>query len=143
MSASFDVEDRKLQLAVFDSYSKTALKNLCRNILKARMRLKNREITGEKEMEYLYEYYGSEDKYPSEYAIFDGYRHDCIVTTEWLYQAMFRLPNRQKEVLILKFWYGMSVREMAKLLKVTEKTIYNREQAAFQFIREYHERNEK
>ena len=68
----------------------------------------------------MMETYGKEDMYPSEFVVSDEHGHSCVVTTEWLYQAMTKLKECQKEVLILEFWYGLSRKEVAELFSVSE-----------------------
>ncbi len=143
MPASLSDENHKIDVAIFDSYSKTVMRNLSCKAKAAIGWRKENETGGEEVMRYIVETYGQEDQYPSEYVISDEYGHNCVVTTEWLYQAMFDLSEEQKEVLILEFWYGLLIKDIAKLLNVTERTIYNRKQKAFEFIREYYERKQK
>lgn len=135
-------DNHKVDMAIFDSYSKTVMRNLNNSIKSAINRYNENEIKGAEVMEYLFETQGKVDVYPSEHLITDENGHSCIVTTEWLYQAMLCLAQTQKEVLILEFWYGLSVKEIAKMLNVIEKTVYNRKQKAFQIIREYYERKQ-
>jgi len=54
---------------------------------------------------------------------------------------MLQLPEKQKEVLILEFWYGMMMFEIADELHISVRSVYNRKQKAFQYIRKYYERN--
>ncbi|MDO4301940.1 MAG: sigma-70 family RNA polymerase sigma factor [Clostridia bacterium] len=78
--------------------------------------------------------------YPSEYIISDKHGHKCLITTEWLYQAILSLSEKYREILILEFWCGYTKREIAESFNVTERTIYNRKQKAFKSIRNYYER---
>ncbi len=135
-------DNHKVDMAIFDSYSKTVMRNLNSSIKSAINRHRENEISGSEVMEYLFETQGEGDVYPSEHLIRDENGHSCIVTTEWLYQAMLCLAQPQKEVLILEFWYGLSVKEIAKVLNVIEKTVYNRKQKAFKIIRDYYERKQ-
>ena len=113
-------------------------------------------------MQYVMETYGKEDMYPSEFVVSDEHGHSCVVTTEWLYQAMTKLKECQKEVLILEFWYEFSghtlytfavslapqalqkarlnQKEVAELFSVSETTISQWKRKAFNFIRDYYER---
>ena len=130
-------------MAIFDSYSKTVMRNLNNSTKSAINRYNENEIGGPEVMKYVLETQGALDVYMSEHLIKDVKGHSCIVTTEWLYQAMLVLLETQKEVLILEFWYGLSVKEIAKKLNVIEKTVYNRKQKAFEYIRDYYERKQK
>lgn len=57
-----------------------------------------------------------------------------------LYEAMLFLDDKLKEVLILKYWYLLSRRDIAKILNVSEKTITNWKNKAFKLIKNYKER---
>ena len=83
---------------------------------------------------------GEQDIYPSEYVISDNSGHCCNVKNEWLYEAMLFLDDKLKEVLILKYWYLLSRRDIAKILNVSEKTITNWKNKAFKLIKNYKER---
>ena len=48
--------------------------------------------------------------------------------------------DKLKEVLILKYWYLLSRRDIAKILNVSEKTITNWKNKAFKLIKNYKER---
>lgn len=143
MRASSSDVSCKVVMAIFDSYSKTVMRNLIgQERIGINKRNKN-EVAGFEVIEYVSETYGQGDIYPSEFVVTDGRGHSCVVTLEWLYQAMLLLPQKQREVLILEFWYGLSVKEIAKTLCLAPKTVYNRKQKAFNFIRDYFERNQK
>lgn len=143
MRASSSDVNCKVAMAIFDSYSKTVMRNLIVQEKMGKSKRNKNEISGFEVMQYVSETYGQEDMYPSEFVVTDGHGHSCVVTLEWLYQAMLLLPQKQREVLILEFWYGLSVKEVAKSLCLVEKTVYNRKQKAFAFIRDYFERNQK
>ncbi|NDO20422.1 sigma-70 family RNA polymerase sigma factor [Lachnospiraceae bacterium MD329] len=76
-----------------------------------------------KVIDYDIEWMGEDDIYPSERIIFDGKGHSCTIQTEWLYDAMLRLDDKYKSVLILKYWYGFLQKEIAEMLHVSRRTI--------------------
>jgi len=133
--------DKACKVAIFDSYSKTVMKNICRNVIDAKKRRQENEMLGTEKMQYLFDEQSIEDHYPSEHVLMGGDGHICVITTEWLYQAIIQLLEKQREVLILEYWYGMSRSEMGKLLNVSERTIYTWKQKAIKAIRKYYERN--
>lgn len=140
MLTSSSEANHEIAVAIFDSFSKKVMRNLkIQEDNKTRKRDK-KEIMGAGTMQYVTETYGREDIYPLESVITAGHKYSCMVTVDWLYQAMVLLPEKQKEVLILEFWEGLPIKEIAKTLHVIEKTVYNRKQRAFQFIRSYYER---
>lgn len=142
MSASSSVEEYKLAMAFFDSFSRTVMRRCREKFYRTQKYYKENEVVGTEMVQYVSDKYGQNDFYPSEYLIKDNYGHSCIITTEWLYQAMFNLPDKQKAVLILEFWCGLSRKETAEELFVLERTISNWKKAAFEFIRGYHKRND-
>ena len=105
---STSLSDNNVDMAIFDSYSKTVMRNMSRKKTAVIKKQKNNETGGAEVMQYVMETYGKEDMYPSEFVVSDEHGHSCVVTTEWLYQAMTKLKECQKEVLILEFWYGLS-----------------------------------
>ncbi|MGN0149173.1 MAG: RNA polymerase sigma factor, partial [Clostridia bacterium] len=133
----------ELDMAIFDSYSRTVLKNLSSNEKKAMNCHQEHEVNGTEIMQYISDTYGHEDIYPSEFVITDERGHRCVVTLAWLYRAILLLPEKQKEVLILEFWYGLLRKEVANTLGVSERTINNWKRKAFNSIRDYYERKEK
>lgn len=139
MSASLS-ESNSVAMAMFDSYSKTVMRNLSRDEIAKINKRTYHEIGGMEVMKYVAETYGKEDTYPSEFVITGEHGHSCVITTERLYEAMIRLKECQKEVLILEFWYGLSRREVADLFNVSERTISEWKRKAFNFIRDYYER---
>lgn len=141
MSTPSKDERFEMELAIFDSFSKTVMRNSCRNIVTAARKREYKEFIGTEEIQHMLKVQWQEDMYPSEHIISDKYGYTCIITTKWLYQAMLQLPEKQKEVLILEFWYGMMMFEIADELHISVRSVYNRKQKAFQYIRKYYERN--
>lgn len=128
-------------VAMYDSYAKTVMRNQCRNAIKSIRRRQNHETTGTDGVQYLFETLAHTDIYPSEHLIVFRGTYTCVVTSEKLYQAMSMLPDSQKGVIILDFWYGWTDTQIAEYLKVTARTVYNWRQKAFRSIRNYYERN--
>lgn len=138
---SAPLKDKDCVIAIFDSFVKTTMKNECRNAVDEEKRKREREQDLTRKLEYLYEVQEQEDVYPSEHLFLQGQSHICVITSERLYNAMVKLPEKQREVLILDFWYGYTDLEIAAQFHVTPRTIYNWRQKAFAAIRNYYERN--
>ena len=128
-------------IAIFDSFAKTVMKNECRDAVEQEKRKRQKEQTATEKMQYLFETQVQEDVYPSEHLVLQGKSHICVITCELLYNAMLKLTETQREVLILDFWYGYTDIEIAAQFQVTPRTIYNWRQKAFAAIRNYYERN--
>ena len=99
----------QLKLEIFDSFSKTVMRNASRNFAAAAKTRRKNESVNTDIVQYILKTHGENAVYPSEHFIDAGNGYCCVVATEWLYQAMLLLPPKQKEVVILEFWYGMSI----------------------------------
>ena len=133
----------RMELEIFDSFSKTVMRNTGRNIASASKTIKTNETVSTDTVQYILETQGEREIYPSEHIINDEKGHSCVITTEWLYQAMLLLTDKQKEVIILEFWYGMSVSNISKTLHISKRSVSERKKNAFNSIRNYYERNQK
>ena len=133
----------RMELEIFDSFSKTVMRNSGRNIASASKTIKTNETVSTDTVQYILETQGEREIYPSEHIINDEKGHSCVITTEWLYQAMLLLTDKQKEVIILEFWYGMSVSNISKTLHISKRSVFERKKNAFNSIRNYYERNQK
>lgn len=137
---SAPLKDNKCIVAIFDSYAKTVMRNECRNIADEEKRKRKREDVGTEKMQYLFGMQIQEDIYPSEHLILKSANYICVITSGQLYHAMLELPEKQREVLILDFWYGYTDVEIASHFRVTSRTIRNWRKKAFTAIRRYYER---
>ena len=133
----------RMELEIFDSFSRTVMRNTGRNIASASKTIKTNETVSTDTVQYILETQGEREIYPSEHIINDEKGHSCVITTEWLYQAMLLLTDKQKEVIILEFWYGMSVSNISKTLHISKRSVFERKKNAFNSIRNYYERNQK
>lgn len=136
MSASSYDNDKNIQWAKFDKYSVKIIEHAVIDIIRSRDAKKRK---GEF-VDYDLDLIGETEAYPSEYIISDDDGHSGKVSAEWLYEAMMSLDNNLKEVLLLKFWYKCSRSEMAQKLHVSEKTITNWKNKAFEHIKKHRRR---
>lgn len=76
------------------------------------------------------------DDYPSDnnYILMNGKPY--VINNDILYDAMRRLPERYKQVLILKFWNERSESDIAKELNVSVRSCYSRRQKALCLLRQ-------
>ena len=81
MSTPLYDEAQKMALAIFDSFSKTAMRNACRSYLSAKQKRKQKEVVGSEAVQYVIDTHGETDIYPSEHIITDGHGHSCVITT--------------------------------------------------------------
>ena len=112
LNSSYDGEIE--QWDMIDKYSMNVIYTASVDI-RRRMSAKKRSFDF---VEFDTDLVGEQDIYPSEYVISDNSGHCCNVKNEWLYEAMLFLDDKLKEVLILKYWYLLSRRDIAKILNV-------------------------
>ena len=136
-------DDDQLKLEIFDSFSKTVMRNASRNFAAAAKTRKKNESVNTDIVQYILKTHGENAVYPSEHFTDAGNGYCCVVATEWLYQAMLLLPPKQKEVVILEFWYGMSISEISETLQISRRSVSERKKNAFANIRSYYERTQK
>ena len=89
-------DDDQLKLEIFDSFSKTVMRNASRNFAAAAKTRKKNESVNTDIVQYILKTHGENAVYPSEHFIDAGNGYCCVVATEWLYQAMLLLPPKQK-----------------------------------------------
>lgn len=87
----------RMELEIFDSFSKTVMRNTGRNIASVSKTIKTNETVSTDTVQYILKTQGEREIYPSEHIINDGNGHSCVITTEWLYQAMLLLTAKQKD----------------------------------------------
>lgn len=131
-----DYEKRICEM--FDSFCKRVSCNYLRNLERAE---NNRtKHYSDEPVEYLLEFLGREDEYPSEglYLELDGY--SCMVESEILFEALLALKAKERQVLLYSFWREFTDVEISKEMEVTPRTVYNLRQRAYSKIREFYER---
>lgn len=69
--------------------------------------------------------------------VMDGFY--CAVDDETLFQAFLALPKKELKVLVLDFWYLKKDSEIAKIMEVSVRTVYNLRQRAFKKIKHFYE----
>ena len=136
-------DDDQLKLEIFDRFSKTVMRNASRNFAAAAKTRRKNESVNTDIVQYILKTHGENAVYPSEHFIDAGNGYCCVVATEWLYQAMLLLPPKQKEVVILEFWYGMSISEISETLRISRRSVSERKKNAFANIRSYYERTQE
>ena len=82
-------------------------------------------------MSYDIDWIAESELYQIEYIISDNDGHSGKVSIERLYEEMLELDDNLKEVLLLKFWYKYSRKEMSQRLGVSERNDYQLEEQGF------------
>ena len=122
--------------AMFDAFCKRASVNYIADLRRAEER-RAKHYSNEP-AEYLLEILGHADTYPSDsFMLYAGGRK-CAVKSETLYNALSSLPDRQRDVLLLGFWHSLTDGEIAEMMEVTTRTVYNLRQRAFRAVKKYY-----
>lgn len=136
-----DPSDKAERLcAMFDSYCKTVLRDASRNEKRALANRMKREAVVNESMQYLFDTESHEDTYPSEQLVIRADKFSCVIFNDLLYQALLSLPENQRMVLMLDFWYHWTDEKIATHLGATPRTVYNLRQRAFKAIRDTFEK---
>ncbi len=90
-------------------------------------------------MQYLFDLHGHTSTYPSDQLMIHADKFSCVVFNEELYEALLSLPQQQRTVLILDFWYGWPDEKISRYMGVTTRTVYNLRQRAFKTIRSFYD----
>lgn len=122
--------------AMFDAFCKKASVNYIEDLRRAEER-RAKHYSNEP-AEYLLEILGHADSYPSDSFMFYVDGRPCMVKSETLYNALSSLLERQRDVLLLGFWHSFTNGEIAEMMEVTPRTVYNLRQRAFRAIRKYY-----
>lgn len=138
---SAPLENNTYLIEMYDSFSKTVMRNECRNLIKKKSR-NNKETVVSKKRQYLLELQECWDTYPSDSFYLEGIgeKYSCYILNERLFHAMEKLSPKVRTMLIMSFWHGMSDIEIARSLDVTTRTIFNWRRDAFKKIRNDYER---
>jgi len=126
--------------AMCDSFCKTVIRNASRNLKRTRANRQKHVTAGSEQIQYLFDLHSHTDTYPSEQLVIHAGKLTCVVFNETLYEAMLSLPEQQRTVLILDFWYGWPDERISKYMEVTTRTVYNLRQRAFKTIRSFYEK---
>lgn len=128
--------------AMFDSYCKTVLRNASKNEKRALANRNRYEVTTSEQIQYLFDADGHEDTYPSAQLLIRMDEFSCVILSDTLYLALLSLPENQRMVILLDFWYHWTDKQIAMYLRVTPRTVYNLRQRAFKAIRRFYEKGE-
>ena len=69
---------------------------------------------------------GTEDNYSCDYTSFEVLNYSIQVSNEKLVVALHKLSNKERDVILLRYFQGMSDQEIAELYHVSRSAIYRR-----------------
>lgn len=129
--------DEERIVAMVDSFTKTVARNFSRNLKRAKANAEKHY--SDEPVDYLLETLSHDDRYPSDHFVLYADELSCVVDSETLYKALLSLSEKQRNVLLLDFWYDWTDEEIAVRMEVTTRTVYNLRQRAYKAIRNYYE----
>ena len=119
---------------MFVGFCKTVIRHALQNFYrKEGNRYKRIRPTTDMECGTLQESY---DYYPSDHYQMSIGRWKAEMDDEHLYSAIERLSYKQREVIVLYFWYGMKEEEIAGILGISRQAVNYRKNKAIQQIRD-------
>ena len=117
-------------VAQFDSLCKQALKNKSRNLRRGLYRRIKMEvpISDCAELDALYG--AKSDVYPSTNHHISAHGFVFLIERNEIFQAMIRLPEKERNIILLHYWHGMSQQEIAKALDISPQMVHYRKKRA-------------
>ena len=125
---------------MFDSFCKTVSRNYVRNLERAERNRKKHIMDAP--VSFFLELLGHEDHHPSDTFAFCINEQAYEIADERVYHALLGLPKKQRIVIILSFWEELSDRQIAEIMEVPPRTVYNLKCRAFSSIREFYEKRD-
>lgn len=121
----------------FGSFCTTVLKNEALYIEREEARLKSREKPIDDLDTREIEMISVNDKYFMDEHIFEVFGLPIVVTGDLLAEALARLPEEKRDVILLSYYIGMTDREIAKRMNVVRQTISKRRLVTLKELRKY------
>ena len=107
----------------FDSFCKKVLKNEARNVYLAIKRQRDKEVSfselSARELEQL----SVTDKYFATEQIFNVLGNDIIVCDETIAEALRRLPEQRRDIILLSYFLELSDGEIGEKLDLIRSTV--------------------
>ena len=122
----------------FNAFCKIVLYHAALGIYKKLRKKQQFEVSLDYLREFAFEPIATTDEYFVKYDMptaFTVRGKTVIVESEQLAAALLRLPEKRREVLLLRYYLGYSDVEIGKLFGVCRSTIFRRRKRALHFIR--------
>lgn len=116
----------------FDCYCKKIIRNARRDVGRKHKRQWSRELA----MSALCEDAPCMDIYPSDSLIVTAGEHHCTVGSPVVYRCLMVLPEREREALVLKYFYKWKDEQIANYFDVTTRTVRDWRKRAIQIMRD-------
>lgn len=121
----------------FDSFAKKTLsgeaKSYRRELAKSSDIELNFSDLSEAELNSLY----TIDEYYSDYQHYDVYGYDIGVKNDMLIEALDRLPQKKRDIILLSYFLDLNDMEIGKLLDLVRTTVFRNRKDALKEMKEY------
>ncbi len=121
----------------FDSFAKKTLagerKSYGRELAKSSDKELNFSDLSGAEMNSLY----TIDEFYSDYQHYDVYGYDIGVKNDMLIEALDRLPQKKRDIILLSYFLDMSDMEIGKLLDIVRTTVFRNRKDALKEMKKY------
>lgn len=81
-----------------------------------------------------------DERHPEQYIIY-AENYPCVIKNEILYHALNNLKEKQRNVILMDYWFSMTDEEISKRSEITRRTVYNLRNRALNEIRRYYEKH--
>lgn len=129
-------EFRRYQENRFDSFCKTVIQNACTDYRRSRMKREKRFSSIEAVQLEALELERVEDIYVTYSRTYKVKGIDIVITDERIGEAVQYIMPNQRAVLLLSFFKEYSDMDIARLLKISHKTVAYRKEMAMKRMRQ-------
>lgn len=125
-----DQNEQETLRQIFDSYCKTVIRNASRDIRRRYKRQQCEEVLVDFSAGGFLDETTVDQDFPIErqYITYKGESYP--VKSYRLYEMLTQLPDKQLEVIILKYWCKFTDKQIADSIGVTVRTVHNRRSRA-------------
>lgn len=120
----------------FDCFCKKVLKYEAYNGYREINRRQSREVTFSELPEEAMEQLATCDRYPWEYASFPVGGDVILIEDDQLAEALNRLPQESRDILLMYWFLDMADREIAERMHMARRTVNIRRQKAYRLLKE-------
>ena len=131
-----DSNDQRIQNQ-FGGFCTKVLKNEAKYIQREDARLRDRQKSINDLSTFEEEQIAVTDKYFVDEHIFEVLGLPVVVTGDLLAEALERLPEGKRNVILLSYYLGMTDHEISELFNVVRQTITKRRNVALKELRKY------
>lgn len=132
-------DKRRIEMQ-FDHFCKTVICNEMRNIKKHNSYLLRNEKTFSELTEEEYSELSSIDEYKCFNHLIRAAGYLLEIEDERLFEALCRLPEHKRDILIFSYWMGMNDKDISEELNIVRRTVNYLRRSSMQQIKKYLEK---